>query len=103
MENNYDYIYVGIVYLFVLLGICYMHEGNIPREYAVIIVYFFFKMITNYDKCTLSYIECKLRNVKKENGYIYDFLHSIIDLRYTTHAKFFYIIGAIFLIYFNLN
>ena len=36
-------------------------------------------MVTGYDKCTLSYIECKLRNVKKEDGYLYDFIKSITN------------------------
>ena len=48
-------------------------------------------MVTLYDECTVSYIECKLRNVKKEEGYLNDFLHSIVSLTYTNHAKFIYI------------
>ena len=98
--NNYEIVYVVITYLFILLGIAYMAEGRIPREYIAIICYFIFKMVTLYEKCTLSYIECKLRNVKKEEGYIYDFLHSIIILRETPHAKHFYLIGTIFIIYY---
>ena len=95
-ENNYQIIYVSIVYIFIILGLLYIREGNIPRNYIAILVYFIFKMVTLYDKCTVSYIECKLRNVKREEGYLNDFLHSIISLRYTQHAKFIYIIGAIF-------
>ena len=92
------------VYLFLITGIRYTLEGDIPRNYIAILAYFLFKMITLYDKCTLSYIECKLRNVKKENGYLHRFLHSIIDLRDTPHVYPIYIIGIILvLIYTSLN
>ena len=57
-------------------------------------------MLSDYDKCTLSYIECKLRGVKKKDGYIYDFLHSIIELKHTPHAKYFYILAGLFIGYF---
>jgi hypothetical protein len=92
------------VYLFLITGIRYTLEGDIPRNYIAILAYFLFKMITLYDKCTLSYIECKLRNVKKENGYLNRFLHSIIDLRDTPHVYPIYIIGIILiLIYTSAN
>jgi hypothetical protein len=102
-ENNYEIVYTIIVYTFILLGISFMYEGYIPRQYAVIVGYFLFKMITDYDKCTLSYIECKLRNVKKEDGYIYDFLHSIVDLKNTPHGNHFYIISFILLIFYFIQ
>jgi hypothetical protein len=92
------------VYLFLFTGIRYSIESDIPRNYIAIIGYLLFKMITLYDKCTLSYIECKFRNVKKENGYLNRFLHSIIDLRDTPHVYPIYIIGIILvLIYTSAN
>ena len=101
MENNYQIIYVLILYLYIAIGICFMAvDKHIPRGYITIIIYFCFKMITLYDKCTLSYLECKLRNVKKEDGYLYDFLHSIVSLRDTPHAIYFYIISFIFVVFY---
>ena len=101
-ENDiYQNVYLAIAYLYIVLGICFMAiDQHIPRQYMAIVVYFVFKMVTQYDKCTLSYIECKLRNVKKENGYLYDFLHSIVSLRDTPHANYFYIIAFIFVIFY---
>jgi hypothetical protein len=99
-ENNYQIVYVFITYIFIIIGLLYLKEGHIPRNYIAILVYFIFKMVTLYDKCTVSYIECKLRNVKKEEGYLNDFLHSIVSLRYTNHAKFIYIVGIIFVFVF---
>jgi hypothetical protein len=44
-------------------------------------IYLLFKWITDYRKCTVSYMECKLRGVKKEQGYIYRYLEPIFNLR----------------------
>ena len=44
-----------------------------------ICIYLLFRFITNYRKCTLSYIECKIRRVPKEKGYLYNILNYIFD------------------------
>ena len=36
------------------------------QSYVSLILFIGFKIIFNYQKCTISYIECKLRGVKKE-------------------------------------
>ena len=90
IKNNYEIIYVVIAYIYIGLGICFMGiDKRIPTQYIVLVVYFVFKMVTLYDKCTLTYLECKLRNVKKENGFLYDFLHSIISISHTPRANYF--------------
>ena len=96
--NEFEFIYLGIVYVFLIIGLIYLYEGTFPRVYISLVLFFLFKMITKYEKCTISYIECKLRNVKKEDGYLYDFLHSIISLRETKHANFIYGTMIIFII-----
>ena len=35
----------------------------------VICFYFLFRWLTNYRKCTISFIECKTRGIKKEKGF----------------------------------
>jgi hypothetical protein len=57
----------------------------------IISFFMFFKIILNYDKCTLSYMECKIRNVKKEEGYLYSFLNNLISIRYEKIFIFFFI------------
>ena len=51
----------------------------------------------NYDKCTISYLECKIRKVKKEEGYLFNFLNNFIQLR---NDKYF-IFLIIYYIYLN--
>tara|TARA_E500000178_G_C16616673_1_gene571455 strand:+ start:314 stop:481 length:168 start_codon:yes stop_codon:yes gene_type:complete len=40
-----------------------------------------------------------MRGVKKEQGYLYNFLNGIIDLRSTKHIDLFYILTSFILIY----
>ena len=99
-DNDYEIVYLFIVYTFFCIGLICFADGYIHRNYIAILGFIIFKMITLYDKCTISYIECKLRKVKKEEGYLNDFLDSIVKLRYTPHAKFIYLISAVFILTF---
>lgn len=74
-----------IVIIYVLFGMYYIFNNKPPNQWYIVLLYFvMFKMIFNYNKCTISYIECKIRGVHKENGYLYSFLSSLINLRYTS-------------------
>jgi hypothetical protein len=99
-DNNYEIVYLFIVYVYFILGLCFLSEGYIHRNYIIILGYFLFKMLTSYDKCTISYIECKIRNVKKEEGYLNDFLQSITNLRDTKHKNILYAISSIFILFY---
>ena len=90
-----------IVYLFLFLGLILIsNDINIPRTYIGLLLFFLIKLVFNYRKCTISYIECKLRKVKKEQGYLNSFLDQILDLRYTPHIYIMYFISAIILYYY---
>ena len=90
-----------IVYLFLFLGlILILNDSTIPKVYMVILLFFVIKLLINYRNCTVSYIECKLRKVKKEQGYLNRFMDSIIDLRYTPHVYIIYFLSAIILYYY---
>ena len=51
------------------------------------------KMICNYKKCTFSYLECKIRKVKRQDGYLASLIDHIVDLRNTPHKYILYPIG----------
>lgn len=79
-----------IVTLYVLSSIFIILTNKIfSREYIVLFIFISFKTICNYKKCTISYIECKLRGVKKEEGYLYIFLQNFINIRYTKYFPLF--------------
>jgi len=76
MESIY-FIFLWIFYGFYLMN----NNKQIPMYYIAITGYFLFKMIFNYRKCTISYLECKMRKVDKSQGYLNNILDSIIDQR----------------------
>ena len=65
--------------LFGLLSI--IHGRELHPVYLIILITFTVKIIINYRKCTLSYLECKIRGVKQEEGYLNDFFNKIFDIR----------------------
>ena len=89
----YFYLLIGIIILFCEIKI-------IPHIYAIyitLILFFILKWTFNYRKCTISYIEYKLRNSKKENCILYRLLENIMDLRYNHHIIGFYFLSLILL------
>ena len=72
-------------------------NNNLSHSYIVLSFFMFFKIICNYYQCTISYLECKLRKVKKEEGYLYNFLNNFIELRYSKY----FILLIIYYIYIN--
>ena len=59
------------------------------------ILFLSIKWIFNYRKCTFSYIEVKLRGVKKEEGIIYRILDNCMELRENKTIVLFYLITFI--------
>jgi hypothetical protein len=102
MDNNFFIILIVYLYLFGGLYCIFLSSKgtSINRYYIGIIGFIFTKSFFNYRKCTVSYAECKIRNVKKEEGYLYRFLDSIIDLRYSLHSIILNILSLIIMFYF---
>ena len=92
-------IYI-IPYLFLLIGYGFIFFDKILEpNYLGILIFFTIKIIFNYRKCTISYLECKLRGVKKEKGYLYRFLDGIVDLRYTDHFYVLFTLASVIYYY----
>jgi hypothetical protein len=89
-----------IVKIFLSYGLYHMIINVvIPSSYIKLLLFLFMKIIFDYKKCTISYIEVKLRGVKKEDGYLYNFLSSINNLRYHQDLLIIIFIINIFLFY----
>ena len=94
-------IFIVAFYLLYSLGFAAIACGvPLYRSYIPILIFFTFKWVFNYRRCTFSYIECVLRNVKKENGVLYNLLENSVDLRYSRHILIYYILSAIILVYY---
>ena len=88
------------VCVFLLSGIiCILLNKKLNKIYVGLLVFFLFKMIFNYRKCTISYLECKIRNVKKEEGFLNNFVDSILNLRETDESIFYYIFAFLIIYY----
>ncbi len=92
----------GIIPLYIasilLVSTCFFKVNFINYYATSFCIFFLFKWLTDYRKCTVSYYECKLRGVKKEKGYIYNFMEPIYDVNKRKDRCLFYFI--VILIYF---
>tara|TARA_B110001469_G_scaffold123747_1_gene136255 strand:- start:6220 stop:6561 length:342 start_codon:yes stop_codon:yes gene_type:complete len=77
-----------------------INNRNLEEFTIGICGYLLFKWLSNYRKCTFSYIECKIRKVKKEKGYLYNFLENIFNINKYENK---YLIYCITLCFFIIN
>jgi len=96
-------IYNIIIFVYLLIGVLYViFDKNITSgNYISLIVFFTFKMLTNYRKCTFSYLECKIRKVKKEEGYLYDIMDHIVNLRNNKYKMVLYMLSLLLIMHFS--
>ena len=71
----YDHISDIIFNIIIVILLTSINNKKINEIALTMVGYFLFRWITNYRQCTISYLECKLRGVKKEDGYIYNILN----------------------------
>jgi hypothetical protein len=62
-----------------------------------ICIFLLIKWLSDYRKCTVSYLECKLRGVSKESGYIYMYLDPVLNLNRHPDYKLFYLFVTVVL------
>lgn len=91
-----------IVITYNIIGLIFISLNYvIPNWFIVCGIYSLFKIITNYRKCTISYLECKIRGVKREFGYLNSLIDGITDLRYDTYYLIYIIIIMVIFLYYN--
>lgn len=90
-------IYIIILFTFFLLSCFYNFNHDVI---CFLCLFFLIKWILDYRKCTVSYIECKLRCVKKEEGIVYNIMEEIYDIN---KSKYKYIAYSFVIIVFFIN
>jgi len=89
-----------LIYFFLIIGLTFIvFNKDIPAIYLVILIFFLFKMIFNYRKCTFSYLECVIRGVERKDGYLNSFLDGIVDTRYNEDILLLYCVAFYILFY----
>lgn len=79
-------IHLIFVYTYLLYGIiCIITKKELSILYLFLLLFCCFKVTTNYRVCSVAYIECKVRKIKREESIVNQFLDPIVDLRYTEH------------------
>lgn len=73
------FYFIILYLLFGLLSI--IHGRELHPIYLILLITFTVKIIINYRKCTLSYLECKIRGVKQNEGYLNIFFNKLFDIR----------------------
>ena len=90
-----------LVYSYLSLGIyCIYKNYNIDQNYMILLIIFLLKSMFDYRKCTVSYLETKLRSVKKKDGYLFTLMDDILNIRNTEHIGLIYIICSVILYYY---
>jgi hypothetical protein len=98
LNKNYHIHFIIISYI--LFGSTFiLMDLRFPNWFFALTLFFGFKWLFNYRKCTISYIEVKLRGVKKEEGYLYRLLDYIINYRTDKNIIFVYIFQTAFIAY----
>ena len=94
--------YLIMVYSYLIIGICIIFlnieiDDRIWRTYLTFVIFFVFKWIFNYRKCTISYIEYRLRDSKRDDCILYNFLENMVNLRYNKNLYKIYFLCIVIL------
>ena len=88
------------VYTYLLYGILsIITKKQVSMLYLFLLLFCCFKVTTNYRVCSVAYLECKLRIIKREQSIVNQFLDPIVDLRYTDHIYLLTILSFTILVY----
>jgi hypothetical protein len=90
-------IFIITLFIFFMISV-FINNRQINYNALCLAIYFMIKWLTNYRKCTISYLECKARGVKKEQGYLYNVLEEIFNLNQTDFKYLVYLFTIIILI-----
>ena len=93
-------LHLIFVYSYLIIGILMiLFNKELPLLYLFCLAFCSMKVITNYRVCSVAYLECKIRNIRRDESIMNRFLDPIVDLRYTDHIYSLTILTFIILIY----
>ena len=71
-----------VAVLYVTIGsLCCTFMYHIPTWYMIFLLFFTIKIVFDYRRCTVAYLECRMRGVPRDEGVLNYVLDSIVDLR----------------------
>jgi len=77
-------LFIILIYVFLFYSL-FSKSLKIVRASIYLCIFLMLKWIFNYRKCTFGYLECKIRNVRRENGIINNFCEYYGDMIYSEY------------------
>lgn len=95
---------VLFLYLFLLYSFSFFIKyKNVPIIHLPLVAFAILKTTLDYRVCSVAYVECKLRDIKRDESIVNKFLDPIVDLRYTNHVYPLFILGYLLLFISYIN
>ena len=89
-NHKYYYILIIIIYLYLIYSI-FSWDLLVVRASIYLSFFLLLKWIFNHRNCSFGYLECKIRNVSRDKGYINNFCEYYGDLIYNEYNDLLYI------------
>ena len=96
--NNFKNNAIYILSFYLLLSTFFIRDPLVNLLNISTCILIISKWVTNYNVCSVGFLECKLRRVSREDSYIYQVLDNIVDINKRREKYFFYILYLIILI-----
>ena len=86
---KYSFLLLACIYLSVCAAWVFPPNGRVlPAMVVVVLVLLSVKVAFNLRACTIAYVECKCRGLKRGGGVVSWLLDGIVDLRYSRACPF---------------
>tara|TARA_B100001094_G_C18194018_1_gene809323 strand:- start:6936 stop:7346 length:411 start_codon:yes stop_codon:yes gene_type:complete len=96
--NNFKNNAIYILSFYLLLSTFFIRDPLVNLLNISTCILIISKWLTDYNVCSVGFLECKLRRVSREDSYIYQVLDNIVDINKRREKYFFYILYLIILI-----
>ena len=96
--NNFKNNAIYILSFYLLLSTFFIRDPLVNLLNISTCILIISKWLTDYNVCSVGFLECKLRRVSREDSYIYQVLDNIVDINKRREKNFFYILYLIILI-----
>jgi hypothetical protein len=102
INDTYYSYYLRMSILLFLIYSPLSNNDKIISSSNTICIFLLVKWITDYRKCTISYLECKIRNIPKDEGIVNGILTPILDINKQKNKIFIYVLVT-YILFINLN
>ncbi len=100
INTKYKFL-IKIIHIILVIILCssLFTTNKVIKNFTTFMCSFLLvKWITNYHKCTLGFLECKIRGIPRKEGVINNILNSLLNLNKSEYKYIYYTITFIILI-----